>query len=159
MKVYNFRVEVEEAYQGASSLMSEIINEVKDEQSQLKISEKINEKTTEIHREILTSYVDEINKHLNGIGLVGFVMRDKYFKEINSYKTHQSAMCKISHGENGYSSHELLISGISDKGFKDSKYTTYTGDFKITLNNHDVNTLWDIINSMKDSIKRYLKEQ
>jgi hypothetical protein len=123
-KTYKFSVEVE-APKSNSSFIDGLIHSVKDEQNQLVLTHSINKKTTAMHREILLDLTDEMNEQL---GKVGLKFEDfKYDGGTNRYQCSRAKMVV------GPRSFVLTIKGESDNQFKDSKYTTFTGAYELTI--------------------------
>ena len=128
MKIYKFTVEIED-YTTGSSFIDGIKSEIQSEKDQLKITHKINEATSVVLKQVLEDFLKPINEELRKVGLEfkddpypgaggNNRCRDHYFK-MKLPNTHWSYV--------------IGIFGIPHRGFPHSKYTTFTGDFKIML--------------------------
>ena len=157
MKTYKFKVEVPEVNNGKSSLMDSFINEARDEQRQLDITHKINRKTTEVHRQILMDFVTEVNEELSSIGFNEFKTSFNEFKVNNQYS---KSVYRLK-GTSYYVWYNLEIIGVQGE-FKDSKYTTFTGEYHIRLlsgkgHNVRVKTVDDVLTNLKGEIIEHIK--
>lgn len=160
MKTYKFKVEVPEVNNGKSSLLDSFINEARDEQRQLDITHRINKKTTKVHRQILLDFITDINEELSSIGFNEFKLSDE-----------------LGHGDNYYYGSEarlqvpcrkpyiLYIVGEYDRKFEDSKYTTFTGEYRFGLSTPSapsiyeiVKTVDDVLTMLKDEIIKHIKK-
>jgi len=153
MKTYNFTVEVEGIHANGNSLINSFINQANDEQNQLKITEEINKKSTKIYNKILCDFVEEINRELAVAYIKGFGTPSLYTAFSN--KCHGS-QAKISINGN---CHTINIRPKNDRDFKDSKYTTYTGDYEIAFRNTIVKTVDDVLKMMETDIIEQIKKQ
>jgi len=158
MKTYKFKVEVPEVNNGKSSLLNSFINEARDEQRQLDITYKINKKTTKVHRQILLDFVTEINEELSSIGFNEFKVRENFGSGNNYYYESEARLITPK------KSYRLYIVGKNDREFEDSKYTTFTGEykFKFAYGNsaypQRVRTVDDVLTMLKDEIIEHIKK-
>jgi len=157
MKTYKFKVEVPEVNNGKSSLMDSFINEARDEQRQLDITHKINKKTTEVHRQILIDFITEINEELSSIGFNEFKLSDELGHGNNYYYGSQARL--------QVPFYNLYIVGENDRKFEDSKYTTFTGEYRFGLSTPSapstyeiVKTVDDVLTMLKDEIIEHIKK-
>jgi hypothetical protein len=152
MKVYKFEVVVKSEV-SSSNLIDSIIQEVQSEKRQVALTHEINKKTTELHKEILGDFINAVNKEISKVGL-DF---DNDFidgRSNNQYNGFESYLCQ---DNNCF----IRINGISDRDFKDSKYTTYTGEFQIFISKGNgsptrIESVDEAIVYMKDIIKRII---
>ena len=157
MKTYKFKVQVPEVNNGKSSLMDSFINEARDEQRQLDITHRINKKTTKVHRQILIDFITDINEELSSIGFNEFKLRDELGHDNNYYYGSQARL-------QTHKSYRLYIEGEEDREFKDSKYTTFTGEYKIKFGygnsayTQSVRTVDDVLTKLKDEIIEHIKK-
>ena len=164
MKTYTCSVSVD-SFDKHSSLIDSFINEGNENKKQAKLSERINEETTKLHRQILTDFVDEINKQLEKINLSFTNL--SYNTKSNEYRE-SYATCEFRIGLTTKVYYILNIIGIMDREFKDSKYSTYTGNYDIRIKrsqtyfNRDIilvekiKNIDDALNYMKDDIINYI---
>ena len=156
MKTYNFSVSVKEFNDSKSSIIDSFINEAKDEERQLEITHAINKETSKTHREILLDFTDEINEELGKIG-TGFKNIEVY-NEYNMCGTLKTR-CKIND-----IFFVISLEPIRNKLFKDSKYTTYTGEYEMRISryleswNQKVTSVQDVLNYMKRDIIEEIKK-
>lgn len=122
---YTFTVECDTT-NNAESFMDTLLSEVNNEKNQLGLTHKINIETSRTHREILSSLVKEINKVIEPHGA-------KYYDEQVSNTTNgYSDYTYICNFNNRFSS-AIIITACADREFKDSKYSTYTGEYSIRI--------------------------
>ena len=158
MKTYKFKVEVPEVNNGKSSLMDSFINEARDEQRQLDITYKINKKTTKVHRQILIDFITEINEELSSIGFNEFKVRENFGSGNNYYYESEARLITPK------KSYRLYIMGENDREFEDSKYTTFTGEYKFKFGYGNsaypqrVMTVDDVLIKLKDEIIEHIKK-
>ena len=159
MKTYKFKVEVPEVNNGKSSLMDSFINEARDEQRQLDITHRINKKTTKVHRQILIDFITDINEELSSIGFNEFKLSDELLDEVgNNYYYGSQARLQT------HKSYRLYIEGENDREFEDSKYTTFTGEYKFKFGygnsayTQRVKTVDDVLTKLKDEIIEHIKK-
>lgn len=170
MKTYKFEVIVN-SKNNSNNILDNIIQDVNNEKEQLKLTHSINIETSKIHKEILKDFCEELNTKLSKIGLGNFGdTRQGLFGRSNKYE------CSVARLIGGINHRGVVLSieGVSNKDFKDSKYSTYTGDFKIFIINNDsedytanqlhenkteVKTTDDVIKAMEVSIKKYLHKR
>ena len=153
MKTYNFTVEVEGIHSNESSLINSFINIANDEQNQLKITESINKKSTKIYNKILFDFVEKINIELSIAHIIGFEKPYKY----RSFSNLCFGSLSKAFIDNGY--FDIEIVPIKNKDFKDSKYTTYTGDYWIKMNGKLVKTVDEVLEYLKAEIINTIKNQ
>jgi hypothetical protein len=122
---YTFTIEVNPFGDG-NSFMDKLLDEVNDEKNQLMLTQKINKESSKAHREILSDFVKDINKMIEPHG-VSF--HDEQISNTTNGYSDYSYVCKFS---NGFTS-AILITAFSDTSFKDSKYSTYTGEYQIRI--------------------------
>jgi len=158
MKTYKFKVEVPEVNNGKSSLMDSFINEARDEQRQLDITHRINKKTTKVHRQMLIDFITEINEELSSIGFNEFKLSDELGHGNNYYYGSQARL-------QTHKSYRLYIEGENDREFEDSKYTTFTGEYRFGLSTPSapstyeiVKTVDDVLTMLKDEIIEHIKK-
>ena len=159
MKTYKFKVEVPEVNNGKSSLIDSFINEARDEQRQLDITYKINKKTTEVHRQILIDFITEVNEELSSIGFNEFKLQENFGSGNNYYYESEARLITPK------KSYRLYIVGKNDRKFEDSKYTTFTGEYRFALGKPSasstyerVRTVDDVLNVLKDEIIEHIKK-
>ena len=158
MKTYKFKVEVPEVNNGKSSLLDSFINEARDEQRQLDITHRINKKTTKVHRQILLDFITEINEELSSIGFNEFKLSDELGHGNNYYYESEARLISPK------KSYRLYIMGENDREFEDSKYTTFTGEykFKFGISNSAypqwVETVDDVLTKLKGEIIDHIKK-
>jgi len=153
MKTYNFTVEVESVHAEENSLINSFINTANDEQNQINITEAINKKSTKIYNKILCDFVESINRELNVAHIFGFKEPYLFIKYSNE--------CMGSKAEaviNGCT-YSLKIIPENNRDFKDSKYTTYTGDYYLELDSSRVKTVDDVLKIMERDIIQTIKKQ
>lgn len=171
MKTYKFEVIVN-SKNNSNNILDNIIQDVNNEKEQLKLTHSINIETSKIHKEILKDFCEELNTKLSKIGLGNFgdIKQGLFGRSTTKYE------CSVARLIGGIN-HEgvvLSIEGVSNRDFKDSKYLTYTGDFKIFIidndseyytanqlhkNKTEVKTTDDVIKAMEFSIKEYLHKR
>ena len=158
MKTYKFKVEVPEVNNGKSSLLDSFINEARDEQRQLDITHRINKKTTKVHRQILIDFITEINEELSSIGFNEFKLRDELGHGNNYYYGSEARLITPK------KSYRLYIEGENDREFEDSKYSTFTGEYKFKFGygnsayTQSVRTVDDVLTKLKDEIIDHIKK-
>tara|TARA_R100001198_G_C5206509_1_gene193452 strand:+ start:664 stop:1131 length:468 start_codon:yes stop_codon:yes gene_type:complete len=153
MKTYKFTVEVEGIHAEENSLINSFINTANDEQNQINITEAINKKSTKIYNKILCDFVESINRELKVAHIFGFENPFLWLKYSNE--------CMGSKAEaviNG-NVYNLKIIPENNRDFKDSKYTTYTGNYHIELNGTRVKTVDDVLKIMERDIIQTIKKQ
>lgn len=140
MKKYSYSIEVDFINKGDNFLDS-LMNEVKDERNQLALTYKINLATKELHKKILLGYAKELNIVLKKVGL-HFDETPNVSKNnignTNKYEA-QYIMCRY---PNSVYSHVIMIGAESDSNFKDSKYTTFTGDYYLAIGITNQGQVW-----------------
>jgi len=169
MKHYEFKVSVNVSNDINNCVLDSIISDVESEKNQLKITHAINLETKKVHKKVMEDFCEELNLKLNKIGLghFGDIRQDLAFTT-NSYS---NTFARLTTGINNRGV-ILRLKGEEDRSFKDSKYTTYTGKYRlyITYNNsfivykanqdNDTYTLVettdDVIRYMESSIKDFL---
>jgi hypothetical protein len=163
MKTYKFKVEVPEVNNGKSSLLNSFINEARDEQRQLDITYRINKKTTEVHRQILIDFITEINEELSSIGFNEFKLSDELGYANNYY--YESVAILQNSKSRQLNPYKLYIVGENDREFEDSKYTTFTGEYRFGLGKPStsstyerVRTVDDVLTMLKDEIIEHIKK-
>lgn len=129
MKTYTITVEIEEQTHKLG-LLDELLGEIQHEEDQLKITRKINTATMGLHMEILKDVASQINRELEGVGLR---FDDFEFSETDT-NCYRRPMCRLVISDFAFI---LFINATSDRGFKESKYVTYTGDYSISLLKHE----------------------
>lgn len=153
MKTYNFTVEVEGIHANGNSLINSFINQANDEKNQFKITEEINKKSTKIYNKILCDFVESINRELAIAHIKGFNTPFLYAQFSNKC---QGSSAKISINNKNWT---LDIRPKNDRDFKDSKYTTYTGDYFIAFRDNIVKTVDDVLKIMEMDIIEEIKKQ
>ena len=163
MKKLTFTIEIDDTAIN-SSFIDKLKDEVKDEERQLILTHKINKKTTQLHREILIDIVNTLNSELIKVDL----KFNEYRLEGNTNQ-YKRSMVKCSFKNTCI----VLVIGarMSDRNFKDSKYSTYTGDYKFyigsnsskyyTANQIDktttkVENVNDVLEYMRNHIKEHI---
>ena len=164
MKTYNFSVSVEEIGNNKSSIIDSFINEARDEERQLAITHAINKETSKVHERMLLDFASDLNEELCSIGLE--------FGELNQWRvtnqyTRSFIKCVV-----GYISFVICLQEDNDRNFKDSKYTTFTGDYRMFIGRNSsphytacqkdycrtkVNSVEDVFNYMKNDIVKHIK--
>ena len=162
MKKLTFIIEVDDT-EINGSFIDKLKDEVKDEKRQSTLTFKINTETTKQHRIVLTELANSLNQELGKVGL----KFDEYRHDDN-YNHYQKSLVKCVVNNRCV---VLAITGQNDRNFKESKYTTYTGDYflriggnnspyytanqcdKLTSKVKDVN---DVLEYMKHSIKEHI---
>ena len=153
MKTYKFTVEVESVHAEENSLINSFINTANDEQNQINITEAINKKSTKIYNKIFCDFVESINRELNVAHIFGF--QEPYLWMKYSNECQGSRADAVINGN----IYNLKIILENDRDFKDSKYTTYTGDYHIELDGERVKTVDDVLKIMERDIIQTIKKQ
>jgi hypothetical protein len=123
-KTYKFSVDVETT-DSNTSFIDGLIDEVTDEKKQLVLTHKINKETTKMHREILLDLADEMNEQL---GKVGLKFDDFQYEGNNNH--YKYSMCKAVVDNRSF---VLIIKGSGFGRFEGSKYSTFTGEYNLSL--------------------------
>lgn len=172
MKHYEFKVSVNVSDDISTDVLDSIISDVESEKKQLKITQAINLETKSVHKWVMEDFCEELNLKLNKIGLGHFGdIRQDLAHTTNSYS---NTFARLTTGINNRGV-ILKLKGEEDRSFKDSKYTTYTGKYRlyVTYNNgyisykanqnNDTSTLVettdDVIRYMESSIKEFLHKR
>ena len=168
MKIYKFTVEIED-YTTGSSFIDGIKSEIQSEKAQLELTHKINEAASVVLKQVLEDFLKPINEELKKVGLE--FEDDPYMGAggTNRCRDHYFKM-KL---PNTHWSYVIGIFGIPHRGFPHSKYTTFTGDFKIMLGLNDstgytacqkdklsvVKDVDDVFRTIRDRVKAEILEQ
>jgi len=161
---YKFKVNYE-PFISKSNIINSIIDEVKDDDSQLRLTQSINKKTTKIHNKILKDFRKVIVGEIGRLGInAGDVIKYSY-NETNNYV--ESYFSIKMDGELHYN---IFITANSDRNFDDSRYTTFTGDYIIKIskgqeipryiNCSDVKTIKNIddaLSFMSDGLRCHIR--
>lgn len=166
MKTYNFSVSVEGIGNNKSSIIDNFINEARDEERQLAITHAINKETSKVHEQMLLDFASDLNEELGSIGLEFGELYQPY-KWSNQY-TRSFIKCKV-----GHISFVIYVQEDEDRNFKDSKYITYTGDYRMFIGRNSsphytacqkdecttrIHSVEDVFNYMKDDIVKHIKK-
>jgi hypothetical protein len=166
MKRYNFSVKVEGVDDVQSTLIDSFINEVKQDGKEQLVTETINIETSKVHKKILFDFSTAINLQLEKIGLEGFQPSGITGTPKNMY-TRSAIECDVDIYVDTDVSYRITIKGNEDRGFKDSKYTTYTGDYYLEITGRNtlrsegmkIASVDDALEYMKDTLMKYIKNQ
>ena len=172
MKHYEFKVSVNVSKDINNSVLDSIISDFESEKKQSKITHAINLETKKVHKKVMEDFCEELNLKLNKIGLGHFGdIRQDLAYTTNSYS---NTFARLTSGicNRGVI---LRLKGEEDRSFKDSKYTTYTGKYRlyVTWNNGYISykanqnnetytlveTTDDVIRYMESSIKEFLHKR
>ncbi len=153
MKTYTITVELEEQKSG-SGFIDSLLSEISEENRQLAITHKINEATSKIHNEVLQDLVNTLNEELGKVGLN--FSKPEYNKGNSNRYSDSVSTIKFNHNIDSYA---LRIEGVSDRSFKESKYTTYTGKYLLKYNGSTVSNAEEIFSRMRDSVKKHINNQ
>ena len=170
MKRYNFSVEVEGVDNVQSTLIDSFIEEATKDRKEQLITETINIETSKIHRKVLLDFATEINVQLEkidrkGYGIKGFRNSPITGTSRNMY-TPSAISCDILVGVTDVC-YRIALKANSDRGFEDSKYTTYTGDYYLEISGKNglrnegfkISSVDDALEYMKDSLMKYIKNE
>ncbi len=168
-KTYRFKVEAE-APSRNDDLVADLLAEVNQERSELDLTKKINAESSQIHMEILKEFCNELDKVFHeglGFDIFGDL---QHIKGANGYYT---PMARLYGGLNGKGI-IIVVRGLLDREFSDSKYTTYTGEYQIELrinfdaityaplplsSNHKVvENVADVVDYLRYDIKKELQQ-
>jgi len=169
MKYYEFKVSVNVSDDINTGVLDSIISDVESEKKESQITHSINIETKKTHRKVMESFCEELNLKLDKIGLGNFGdIRQDLGWATNSYS---NTFARLTTGINNRGV-ILRLKGEEDRSFKDSKYTTYTGKYRlyVTYNNSYISykanqendtftlveTTDDVIRYMESSIKKFL---
>ena len=171
MKRYNFSVKVEGVDDIQSTLIDSFINEAKQDGKEQLVTETINIETSKVHKKILFDFSTAINLQLEKIGLEGFKNSPITGTPRNMY-TRSAIECDFSIYRClaefcSEACYRITIKGNEDRGFKDSKYTTYTGDYYLEITGRNtlrsegmkIASVDDALEYMKDTLMKYIKNQ
>ena len=166
MKRYNFSVKVEGVDDIQSTLIDSFINEAKQDGKEQLVTETINIETSKVHKKILFDFSTAINLQLEKIGLEGFQPSGITGTPNNMY-TRSAIECDVDIYANTDVSYRITIKGKEDRGFKDSKYTTYTGDYYLEITGRNtlrsegmkIASVDDALEYMKDTLMKYIKNK
>lgn len=171
MKRYNFSVEVEGVDNVQSTLINSFIEEATQDRKEQLITETINVETSKIHRKVLLDFATEINVQLDKIdsrayGIKGF-KNSPITGSVKNMYTPSAISCAIFVGATDVC-YRIALKPNSDRGFKDSKYTTYTGDYYLQISGKNdfkpndgvnISSVYDALEYMKDTLMRYIKNE
>jgi hypothetical protein len=165
MKTYNFSVSVEGIGNNKSSIIDSFINEARDEERQLAITHAINKETSKVHEQMLLDFATDLNEELGSIGLeFGELKQDK----VSNHYTRSFIKCVV-----GHISFVIYVQEDNNRNFEDSKYTTFTGDYKMFIGRNScpyytacqkdecttrIRSVEDVLNYMKGSIITHIKK-
>lgn len=165
MKTYNFSVSVEGIGNNKSSIIDSFINEAREDERQLAITHAINKETSKVHEQILLDFASDLNEELGSIGLeFGELKQDK---TTNQY-TRSFIKCVV-----GHISFVIYVQEDNNRNFEDSKYTTFTGDYRMFIGRNSsphytacqkdecttrIHSVEDVLNFMKDDIVKHIKK-
>ena len=166
MKRYNFSVKVEGVDDIQSTLIDSFVNEAKKDGKEQLVTETINIETSKVHKKILFDFSTAINLQLEKIGLEGFQPSGITGTPNNMY-TRSAIKCDVDIYAETDVSYRITIKGNEDRGFKDSKYTTYTGDYYLEITGRNtlrsegmkIASVDDALEYMKDTLMKYIKNQ
>lgn len=172
MKRYNFSVEVEGVDDVQSTLIDSFIEEATKDRKEQLITETINIETSKIHRKVLLDFATEINVQLEkidrkGYGIKGFRNSPITGTTKNMYKP-TAISCDIHVGDQwSVVCYRIALKAREDRGFEDSKYTTYTGDYYLEISGKNalrnegfkISSVDDALEYMKDSLMKYIKNE
>lgn len=128
MKKYSFTITVEEVISN-TSFIDGILSEIDTEKAQLDLTYKINEATSGVLKNVLDDFLHPINAELRKVGLEFSDYNNTSGPERNKMKTHMYKLML----PNTHLSYVIAIVGVPNRKFKESKYITFTGDYKIKL--------------------------
>ena len=163
MKIYKFSVTVEDcATKGG--LISSIIDDVADEKRQSALTYKVNTATSKVHVQVLQDFANKLNVEFEPIGLFFCDMRIDPMSNMYSMPMVKCVISDISY--------VIILNAESARHeFPDSKYTTYIGDYYLTICSNDtkaytahqahrassrIESVEDVVKYMESRIKRYL---
>lgn len=153
MKTYTITVELEE-HKSSGGFIDSLLSEISEESRQSAITHKINEATSKIHRKVLQDLVKELNEELGKVGL-GFQNVEASTERFSNKYIGSRSTIRFTADY----SRELSIGAVYDNSFKESKYTTYTGKYKLKFGDSTVKSVEDILSMMRGSVKEHIKRQ
>lgn len=137
-----FIIEVEIPNKKTNSFLDEIRQEIDQEQSEMLITKKINEEVSVIHYNILNDLVKQLNDIISETGIS--FEQPVYDSNTNGYRSCKSVLPNYTN---------LSIKGLVDVKFKESRYSTYTGNYQLKCRGYLVSSVEDILKVIKPYIK------